>query len=223
MGTSTSSNAVVVLGKKLVQDLELETGVNTLAKWMAHYIAELIEEAQTAPPERADAARAKCFETILALWRHQAEEGRVRPQLSTYGEMAELLDRFLHAEEPYYFRQTGPLKNELLEEARQIDSAARMIIRFLLSQASERVDDRERGWIDLATRLPPDAQEGLPVIVVRFHEKLKNQPGKESEEDPVKELLDGAQAGIRRFQAVLKQIKKAVDEMMRQRLESKKA
>lgn len=223
MEASTNSRAVVELGKKLVAELQLEGGVDTLGKWMAHYIAELIDEAQTASLERADAARTKCFETILALWRHQAEEGRVRPQLDTYGEMVELFDRFLHAEEPYYFRHSGPLKNELLEEARQIDSAARTIIRFLLSQASESVEDRERGWINLARQLPNDAQDGFPLIVVRFQEKLKNQSSNYSEEDPVKELLDGAYGGIKRFQAALRQIKKCVDEMARAHGESKKS
>jgi hypothetical protein len=222
MVASTNSSAVCRLGKKLVQELQLEPGVDTLAKWMAHYIAELMAEAQAAPPERADAVQAKCFETILALWRHQAEEGRIRPQLKTHAEMVELFGRFLHADEPFYFRHTGPLKNELLEEARQIDSAARAIIHLLLSQASERAGDRERGWIDLARGLPADAQGNLPAVIVKFEEKLKHKRGKHTEDDPVKELLDKARGGIKHFQAVLRGIKKGVDNMARVHAETKK-
>ena len=37
---------VEALGRRIVDELGLEKGVDTLARWMAHYIAELIEKVE---------------------------------------------------------------------------------------------------------------------------------------------------------------------------------
>ena len=50
----------------------MEPSVDTLGRWMAHYIAELIKMAEDADNlnERSK-AQEKCFETILKLWEHR--------------------------------------------------------------------------------------------------------------------------------------------------------
>ena len=37
-----SEDEIIKLGKKLVKELDLEYSVNTLARWMSHYLAELL-------------------------------------------------------------------------------------------------------------------------------------------------------------------------------------
>ena len=46
---------VLDLGRALVEELGLDPGVDTLSRWMAHYIAELIEDAETVKVENRPA------------------------------------------------------------------------------------------------------------------------------------------------------------------------
>jgi len=67
------SESVIALGKRLVEELGMEPSVDTLGRWMAHYIAELIRKAEeTDDPDVRSKAQEKCCETILKLWEHRA-------------------------------------------------------------------------------------------------------------------------------------------------------
>ncbi len=70
---SEMKEQVISLGKALVKELELEPGVDTLARWMAHYIAEQIAIAENATDDKKVEAESRCFETILKLWQHRSE------------------------------------------------------------------------------------------------------------------------------------------------------
>ena len=45
------SDSVLVLGKKIVDELGLDQSADTLGRWMAHYLAEKIEDAKAATGE----------------------------------------------------------------------------------------------------------------------------------------------------------------------------
>lgn len=64
--------AVLRLGKKLVAELSLEDGTDTLSKWIAHDIAELIHDAEAADEANVSSARAACRDAIMTLWKHRA-------------------------------------------------------------------------------------------------------------------------------------------------------
>ena len=74
-GTEESSrfDQVLSLGVKLVDELDLESSVDTLGRWMAHYVAELMDRADNAAPEERAALRKSCSDAILELWSHRAE------------------------------------------------------------------------------------------------------------------------------------------------------
>src|ERR1035437_10226848 len=60
---------VIKLGKKLVQELELTNSVNTLGRWMAHYIAELIVKVERESSEiKKGKLQKECCEMILKIW-----------------------------------------------------------------------------------------------------------------------------------------------------------
>ena len=65
---------VVTLGKRIVQELDLEDSVDTLGRWMAHRIAELMERAEQAQTdEDREAARRDCTNVIIRLWEHRGK------------------------------------------------------------------------------------------------------------------------------------------------------
>jgi hypothetical protein len=73
---------VLDLGRALVNELGLDDSVDTLGRWMAHYIAELIEDADTCDTADRAAKMSTSADIILKLWehRHQLSE-RKRPFL----------------------------------------------------------------------------------------------------------------------------------------------
>jgi hypothetical protein len=72
MAASVDSDAVIALGKRLVEELELGDSVDTLGRWMAHYIAELIVKVEAARSEERDKLSSCCAAAILDLWRHRS-------------------------------------------------------------------------------------------------------------------------------------------------------
>ena len=64
-----SEEEVIKLGKRIVKELKLDKSVNTLGRWMAHYVAELINNAENSTSEDEKSAyRKECCELILKLW-----------------------------------------------------------------------------------------------------------------------------------------------------------
>lgn len=64
-----SEEEIIKLGKKLVKELDLEYSTNTLARWLAHYLAELIESIDKAGTEQEKKSLKKeCCEVILKVW-----------------------------------------------------------------------------------------------------------------------------------------------------------
>lgn len=69
------------LGKTIVGELGLDPGVDTVGRWMAHHIAELITDAESATdPEAKRTKEAQAAEAISRLWQHRsAYDNRINP------------------------------------------------------------------------------------------------------------------------------------------------
>ena len=70
---SSQFDAVLQLGKKIVDEMGIQRSVDTLGRWMAHYLAELIVEADSAQGQTKVDAQKRCREAILELWQHRYE------------------------------------------------------------------------------------------------------------------------------------------------------
>lgn len=71
---------VLALGRHLVEELQLEPGVDTLGRWMAHHLAELMTRARKAKdPVQQSAAKEQAGEAILRVWQHRATADRINP------------------------------------------------------------------------------------------------------------------------------------------------
>src|SRR5680860_1410314 len=73
MVVSTGYDAILQLGKKLVDEFDLDTSTDTLGRWMAHYIAELILDAETAASEERIKKKLRCAKAILEFWKHRRD------------------------------------------------------------------------------------------------------------------------------------------------------
>jgi hypothetical protein len=173
---SKKLKAVLDLGRALVEELGLDPSADTLSCWMAHYIAELIVEAEAANIEERPAKSANCANAILGLWghRHQLPNGK-RPfeDLEPILRALESLDPT--EDTPRYLRSPRVAVDETeqneetrkwLELADRLDYSARILIRYCLTQAAQTALDSSEDWVALAKKA--GMQEGIDLTVTRI-------------------------------------------------------
>lgn len=143
------------LGEKLVNELGLEGGTDTLARWVAHYIAELILAAEQATEESGE-ARQRCATAILELWSHRAAlpSGK-RPfeELEAAFDTLRAIDPsrdhlFYH---PNRWRRDRNNQDEGvvqdMEIVQGIDYTARLLIEYLLEQSLGPAIEKAESWV----------------------------------------------------------------------------
>jgi len=151
---------VIDLGKAIVVELELDPGVDTLSKWMAHYLAEKIELTEKLTGKEKNNAEKECFETILKLWEHRWSAPPVKRFLEEFEPLLETLEKLNpNKETPFFY--PAQIQFDLAEEngdtdssevkshldtALRVDKLARSLIFDLLNQAVSRLElNGERG------------------------------------------------------------------------------
>lgn len=181
----------MALGQHLVHELNLEDSVDTLGRWMAHYIAELIESVESANDEERPAKMAMCADVILKLWgyRHQLPNGK-RPfeDLEPVIRALESLDPTDNT--PRYFRtprnavskpEENPETRKWLGLADEADFSAKMLIRYCLTQASQTAIDKSKEWVALAKEVGLENDREIPVIRIILNESDLLEKGEPDE------------------------------------------
>ena len=182
---SARSRAIIALGKRLVAELELVDSVDTLGRWMAHYLAELIQEAEVTTGDDRLTAQAQLRDSILALWAHRFElPSGTRP----FGEFEPILRALAsldpESETPRYFspsRVPGSESNESeetrqwIELARGLDYASKILIDHCLISAAGSALDKSQEWIKLAYEAGIDDSFEFRVIriISNQHDLMK--------------------------------------------------
>jgi len=159
---------------------------------MAHYIADLIAKAESAPSEEKQVAEDKCFEAILALWKHRAE----LPNGKRPFEDLEPVIRAIESLDPEndmarYFRSIRPPRSEgnektevdrWLDMATGLDYSARILIGYCLAEAARATVDKSGQWVKLAEAA--GVEDGASELVIRFVSRdaeLGNEPDSNTE------------------------------------------
>lgn len=167
------SRDVIELGIRLVAQLDRKDDL--LASWMAHYIAELMENVKKATPETKAAAEDVCAKAILELWRHRASlPDDVRPFARLDAIVRTLAS--LDPEGPslrYYARERHDAQAEADEQTRKwldfasyIDESARFLIRTAIRSAAARSAASMAPWVELAQSLRFD--QSIEERVLQF-------------------------------------------------------
>ena len=149
MESSETRTKVIDLGKALVQELRREPDVDTLSRWMAHYVAKQIVAAENAIGADKAAAEERCFRTILSLWEHRAMLPRGHRPFEAFDPILRALAALDPEERRPYYHRMAPTdqqqdKNEpdsvqvLIDFILGIDFAARFLIQTALNEATEK-------------------------------------------------------------------------------------
>lgn len=172
------SAATFALGEKLVAELKLVESTDTLARWMAHYVAELMLRAdQAALPER-DEARQSCARAIMDLWSQARAFPLRKTAFESVDRVIETINS-LHPDSGTYYRNDlwralderaangGTEVEKLLTTALGIDGAARNLIHHVLAHASHIAGRDSIEWLKLAQQLDDeDPLTELRIMIV---------------------------------------------------------
>lgn len=205
----------------MVDELGLEPSNDTLGRWVAHHIAELIQKAETATGDAKQSAENACFEAILKLWAHRAElpiGKRPFQDIEPVIRAVESLDP--EDDTPRYFRAVRPPRGEAAEEPETekwlkmvegLDYSAKVLIGYCLAEAADAAQDKTREWVKLAEAA--DVEDGVPEIVIRF---VSTAADLKKEPDAIRELRNRLEGRLKRLEGFAKLAGTVADDLRTQ-------
>lgn len=208
---------VLALGRKLVEELDLES-TDTLGRWMAHYVAELMDRAESSALEELAAAKKRCSDVILDLWSHRAElpDGK-RPfeELEPIMRAIESLDPENEAPRyvPFQIDAADEAEEDsrtraLIEVIRNIDTSARILIGQMLVDAASCALEQSKDWVILAQTSGFEMErEDVLVRLVSGEYDVDTDP------NPRKRKRNFRQGRIDRLEAFIDMAKLAVEDL----------
>ncbi len=175
-------NSTLKLGKKIVNELDSGKKVDTLERWMAHYIADLIKEVESASDDtRAEKATA-CFEAILKLWAYRNELPDGKRPFENFESVFRTLESLdLESSDFRYFPRIQTTASEdcdsdsdsesdapvpWLKIASSLDETAKILIHYCLISAVQNTVDKSKDWIKLAETIFEETEPD--VLTIRF-------------------------------------------------------
>lgn len=199
MAISVHCKATLELGRKLTKELELDRSVDTLGRWMAHYVAELIEDAEKSSGKERSIKMQTCSEAILSLWQHRHE----LPSGKRPFEELEPILRALQSLDPddrtpRYFRSRKVVGDQpdsedetesWLKLVDDLDYSAKALIGYCLGQAAQAGIDKSEEWVALAESA--SAEDEIEFEVVRFFVDEKDLLNKADPNEAIRKVLQG--------------------------------
>lgn len=180
-----SEEEIIKLGKKLVEELKLDNSVNTLGRWMSHYVSELIYNAENSESEeKKKKLKKECCGIIIKLWKNKEHMPNINLPLSNLQPALKVLDALKKRDDSYqYWREyQNPIqKSNWLDFVNKVKSNSENILnRSILASLSEDILLKEREWIDEHKSML-SKEEIQAINSLDFYYKLKtNQYGDDS-------------------------------------------
>ncbi|MCY4642345.1 MAG: hypothetical protein OXC41_06580 [Gammaproteobacteria bacterium] len=173
MEKSKQYNDIIALGELLVEELQLGQSVDTLGRWMAHHVAELMQDVEKSIGLKRTEAEDRCREAILSLWKHINNFPRghrpladIEPLVATIKALDPDNREYFYHSEAQSFLDNSTLSEETknwLELARELDYSARILIGMCLKKAASDIAQDKLDWFELAESL--DADISLTSVV----------------------------------------------------------
>jgi hypothetical protein len=189
---------IIDLGKAIVKELELDPGVDTLAKWMAHYVAEKIESAEKLNGKKKMHAEKECFETILKLWEHRWSIPRGKPFMKDFEPLFETLEKLNPTKEnPFFYSPLIELELEkennkkvtdeaesYFQAALRVDKLARSLIYDFINQAVSgiQLSEKRSGIIRNAIHLINHLDMRIIKFTSEYNKSMESQENNEYDE-----------------------------------------
>ncbi|HVW57831.1 MAG TPA: hypothetical protein VHC00_19315 [Rhizobiaceae bacterium] len=182
------SRDVLELGKLLVKALDLDQTVDTLGRWMAHHVAELMQAVEEAEGREKADIEDRCRNAILELWEHISFFPRGHRPFADVEPLLAVIRSLDPDNRAYFYHSEAQMllsSSEMDEETRQwmelaqgIDYSARLLVSMSLRKAASDLVEDKREWFDLAESLDVDIPMTRLVRVVVDGEKQNEEQRK---------------------------------------------
>lgn len=194
--------------------------MDTLGRWMAHYIAELIQDAENSGADDRSAKMHVCSEAIYALWSHQHELPNGKKPFESLEPIKRALESLDPADQtPRYFRSARSAYDERenenseattwLKMADGLDYSAKLLIRYCLVEAAKNAIEKSEKWVVLADEA--GAEENIEITIVRTlydeHMRLERSSPDEENRKKIQERIQRLGAFIEMANAMSLQLK----------------
>lgn len=169
---------------------------------MAHYIAEIIQDAEKASAEERPAKMRACCDAILNLWKHRhtlLSGKRPFEELKPLLRTLESLDP--EDDTPRYFRSVRAVADDVEENDETkswlklidgLDYSAKILIRYCLTQAAQTAFNKSVEWVALAEAAGADesAEVLLVNMILEENDLLKASDPGERETKRIEDRID---------------------------------
>ena len=192
------SDSVLALGQKIVDELGIDQSTDTLGRWIAHYIAEKMEDAEAATGEARDKKMSECNDLILKLWAHRSDLSNGQRPFEDFEPIFRALKSLdLDDTMPRYFREArlaadlndeDELVAQWLTMASELDYTARMLIRYCLAIAAQDAVDKSRDWVKLAEAVTKE--DDIDIRIMRLITDDVDDLNTEEPDDPKKRKIE---------------------------------
>lgn len=209
---------VLTLGKQIVQELKLDPGVDTLSKWMVHYLAEKIVVAESLEGVKKAAAGQECFELINEIWRHRWSLPEHDPILSNFEPLVKTLRKLnpdqsqpLYSFPEIMFRlpessserdAAGRKLKSKFEAALKVDRLARTLIHDLLQQGVADIELSEDRWALIQNAIKLFETPDTATINFYTDSKYLREVAEPDEREEVKEEIKECIAALEAFDLI---------------------
>ena len=206
MAERIRSDGVLALGKKLVDELGPSRSVDTLSHWMAHYIAEKMEDVEAATGEARDRKMSECIDAILKLWAHRSELPNGQRPFEDFEPIFGVLQSLdPNDTTPHYFRQVrskvdqddeDDSTKQWLRLASGIDDTARALIRYCLAIAAQEAVEKSREWVALAEAISEEKNFDIRIVrsITDDADTLDSENPDDSERAKIENMLKRLEA-----------------------------
>ncbi len=148
MERSKAPKDVLELGRHLVRELGLADGVDTLGRWMAHHLAELLHTAENgATAEERQLAEDRAVETILKIWDHRTSLPGNGYPLARYNRILQVLERLRPNDNPFAYFGPDPKARREQQAGVLFDRLSRLVIVLLLKRMPPAIGNEEVGTV----------------------------------------------------------------------------
>ena len=149
---------IINLGKHISEELEQGEYPDTLSRWMAHYIAQLITQTENSTGGKKKATEKECFNTILKLWEYKSSFPNGKKPFERFEVIFKTLEKLNpdnHNQFFYNNQQENETDDDFVKQSMKviqiIDEAVRVWIEYILKDAVELAnDEKTKKWLKMA-------------------------------------------------------------------------
>jgi hypothetical protein len=193
-----SEEEILKLGKKLIKELELVYTVNTLARWLAHYLAELMSNIDKCESEEEkNNLQRECCDIILEIWgkRERIPIEKPTEKLKPIIDVISLLKKNEH---PFIRHRFLDKKNGLKNSnsswlsflGKVKNNSERIYRKSLISMISEELLGKDKEWIEEHGSFLSDDEKSVVEYLDSIREITISIHGEEEKEETEKEKVE---------------------------------